>query len=147
MSGVEKYAMLVGGAATHRHDLSQMVMLKDNHIWSTGSITNAVKKARSACGFSSKIEVECGSLEEAEEAASAGAEVVMLDNMDPEFLKQCAKTLKQRFPALTIEASGNIRPNTLAPYLSPDVDVVSMSLQQGYGAVDFSLKIQPQSKL
>lgn len=145
--GVEKYAMLVGGAATHRHDLSQMVMLKDNHIWSSGSITNAVKKARSACGFSSKIEVECGSLEDAVEAATAGAEVVMLDNMEPEFLKKQAKTLKQRFPALIIEASGNIRPNTLAPYLSPDVDIVSMSLQQGYGAVDFSLKIQPKSKL
>lgn len=54
---VEKYALLVGGAATHRQDLSQMVMLKDNHIWSAGSITNAVKTARSAAGFSSKIEV------------------------------------------------------------------------------------------
>jgi nicotinate-nucleotide pyrophosphorylase (carboxylating) len=54
---VEKYALLVGGAATHRLDLSQMVMLKDNHIWSTGSITNAVKQARTAAGFSAKIEV------------------------------------------------------------------------------------------
>jgi len=54
---VEKYALLVGGCATHRQDLSQMVMLKDNHVWSTGSITNAVKKARSAAGFSMKIEV------------------------------------------------------------------------------------------
>jgi len=142
---VEKYAMLVGGAATHRHDLSQMVMLKDNHIWSSGSITKAVKKARSACGFSSKIEVECGSLDDAEEAASAGAEVVMLDNMDPSVLKANAKILKHRYPALIVEASGNIRPHTLAPYLSPDVDVVSMSLQQGYGAVDFSLKIQPNA--
>jgi nicotinate-nucleotide pyrophosphorylase (carboxylating) len=54
---VEKYALLVGGAATHRQDLSQMVMLKDNHIWSAGSITNAVRKAREAAGFSMKIEV------------------------------------------------------------------------------------------
>lgn len=54
---VEKYSLIVGGIATHRLDLSQMVMLKDNHIWSTGSITNAVKKARQAAGFSSKIEV------------------------------------------------------------------------------------------
>ena len=54
---VEKYALVVGGISTHRHDLSQMVMLKDNHVWSTGSITAAVKKARSAAGFSSKIEV------------------------------------------------------------------------------------------
>lgn len=55
---VEKYALLVGGAATHRLDLSQMVMLKDNHIWSAGSITKAVQKARSAAGFSCKIEVQ-----------------------------------------------------------------------------------------
>ena len=58
---VEKYAALVGGADTHRHDLSSMIMLKDNHIWSRGSITNAVKEARSVGGFSLKIEVECGS--------------------------------------------------------------------------------------
>ena len=72
---VEKYGLLVGGAATHRLDLSQMVMLKDNHIWATGSITNAVLKAKISAGFSQKIEVECQSLEEAIEAASAGADV------------------------------------------------------------------------
>lgn len=60
-ASVEKYALLVGGAATHRMDLSQMVMLKDNHIWSAGSITNAVKKARSLAGFSMKIEVALAS--------------------------------------------------------------------------------------
>lgn len=65
---VEKYAMLVGGVDTHRMDLSSMVMLKDNHIWSTGSITNAVKKARSVGGFSLKIEVEARTEAEAEEA-------------------------------------------------------------------------------
>jgi nicotinate-nucleotide pyrophosphorylase (carboxylating) len=54
---VEKYALLVGGASTHRYDLSQMVMLKDNHIWATGSITAAVAKAKGAAGFSMKIEV------------------------------------------------------------------------------------------
>ena len=72
---VEKYGLLVGGAATHRLDLSQMVMLKDNHIWSAGNITGAVRLARKAAGFSQKIEVECQSLEEAMEAAGAGADV------------------------------------------------------------------------
>jgi nicotinate-nucleotide pyrophosphorylase (carboxylating) len=65
---VEKYALLVAGAATHRHDLSQMVMLKDNHVWACGSITNAVLKAKRAVGFSMKIEVECRKLEEGIEA-------------------------------------------------------------------------------
>jgi len=69
---VEKYALLVGGADTHRYDLSSMVMLKDNHIWSCGSITKAVEKARSVAGFSIKIEVECQSEGEAEEAINAG---------------------------------------------------------------------------
>lgn len=73
---MEKYGLLVGGAATHRLDLSQMVMLKDNHVWSCGgSIGEAVKKARGVSGFSQKIEVECQSLEEAFEAAEAGADV------------------------------------------------------------------------
>jgi nicotinate-nucleotide pyrophosphorylase (carboxylating) len=65
---VEKYALLVAGASTHRHDLSQMVMLKDNHVWAAGSITGAVQKAQRAAGFSMKIEVECRSLDEAVEA-------------------------------------------------------------------------------
>mmetsp|Transcript_4904 Transcript_4904/g.9719 ORF Transcript_4904/g.9719 Transcript_4904/m.9719 type:complete len:194 (+) Transcript_4904:61-642(+) len=73
---VEKYGLLVGGAATHRLDLSQMVMLKDNHVWSCGgSIAEAVKKARVVSGFSQNIEVECQSLEEAFVAAEAGADV------------------------------------------------------------------------
>merc|ERR1719201_1880937 len=84
---VEKYALLVGGASTHRMDLSSMVMLKDNHIWSTGSISDSVSRARFACGFSTKIEVECTSEKDAVEAAEAGADVLMLDNYSGEELK------------------------------------------------------------
>ena len=141
---VEKYAVLVGGASTHRMDLSHMVMLKDNHIWSKGSITAAVRSAREACGFSSKIDVECGSYEDAAEAAAAGAEIVMLDNFEPEELKRVAARLKTSFPHLTVEASGGITASTVASYLSADVDVVSQgALTHGYPCLDFSLKIQP----
>ena len=69
---VEKYALLVGGASTHRMDLSAMVMLKDNHVWAAGSITAAVRQARAAAGFSTKIEVEARGLGEALEAVSRG---------------------------------------------------------------------------
>jgi nicotinate-nucleotide pyrophosphorylase (carboxylating) len=139
---VEKYGLLVGGAATHRLDLSQMVMLKDNHIWATGSITQAVAKARLAAGFSQKIEVECQSLDEAVEAASAGADIVMLDNFAPAALKRDAAALKARFPHVLIEASGGITVDTMKEYLSEHVDIVSQgSLTQGYACVDFSLKI------
>lgn len=139
---VEKYGLLVGGAATHRLDLSQMVMLKDNHIWSAGSIPNAVKLARKAAGFSQKIEVECQSLDEARQAAAAGADIVMLDNFEPNKLKQDASTLKQEFPNLLIEASGGITIETMADYVSENVDVISQGkLTQGYDCLDFSLKI------
>ena len=139
---VEKYSLLVGGISTHRNDLSQMVMLKDNHIWSAGSVSEAVKRARSVAGFSIKIEVECRGLAEAREAAEAGAEVVMLDNFEPEALAVASKTLKNEFPHLTIEASGGIRKETLAQFCLPTVDVVSLSTTtQGYGTVNFSLKL------
>ena len=140
---VEKYGLLVGGASTHRLDLSQMVMLKDNHIWScNGSIDAAVKKARSVSGFSQKIEVECQSLEEALTAAKAGADIVMLDNFTPEQLKKDAKTFKEQYPHVTVEASGGITIDTMADYFSEHVDVISQGkLTQGYDCVDFSLKI------
>jgi len=149
---VEKYALLVGGISTHRYDLSSMVMLKDNHVWSTGSITNAVKKARSAVGFSTKIEVEVRDLEEGLEAGKAGADVIMLDNFDgPDGYilgKENAKKLKKAFPHVIIEASGGITLDTIANYFSPDVDVISMgSLTHGYPCADYSLKIQRESKL
>lgn len=139
---VEKYALLVGGAATHRLDLSHMVMLKDNHIWSAGSITAAVSKAKVAAGFTSKIEVEARTLEEAFEAAGAGCDIVMLDNMEPEVLKAAAAELKAAHPHLLVEASGGITFDTMHLYFSPHVDVVSRgNLTQGYDCVDFSLKI------
>jgi nicotinate-nucleotide pyrophosphorylase (carboxylating) len=140
---VEKYGLLVGGAATHRLDLSQMVMLKDNHIWSTGSITKAVRSAKQAAGFSSKIEVECQSKADAVEAATAGCDIVMLDNFTPAQLKQDAAQLKEQFPHLLIEASGGITIDTIDDYLSPHVDIISQgSLTQGYPCLDYSLKIE-----
>lgn len=140
---VEKYALLVGGCSTHRMDLSHMVMLKDNHVWAAGSITAAVRKARAACGFSSKIEVEARSLEEAEEAAAAGADVVMLDNFTPASLARDAPSLKEKHPHVTVEASGGIRLSTLRDFMLSGVDVLSMgSLTQGYPCLDFSLKLR-----
>lgn len=139
---VEKYALLVGGISTHRYDLSQMIMLKDNHIWALGSVKNAVKQARRAGGFSIKIEVECRSIQEASEAAESGAEIVMLDNFEPPALEKASKTLKASYPHLTIEASGGITKDSMPQYCIPTVDVVSMSkTTQGYNTVNFSIKL------
>jgi nicotinate-nucleotide pyrophosphorylase (carboxylating) len=119
-----------------------MVMLKDNHIWACGSIEKAVKLARKAAGFSQKIEVECQSLDEALQAAKAGADICMLDNFDPEQLKKDASEFKKQYPNVLVEASGGITTDTMPDYLSKDVDIVSQGkLTQGYPCVDFSLKI------
>lgn len=140
---IEKYSILVGGCSTHRMDLSSMVMLKDNHIWSVGSITKSIEKARIATGFSTKIEVECQEKEHAIEAAKAGADIVMLDNFKPDQLKIVAAEIKQDFPNLIIEASGGVTEETISDYFSDYIDVISMGkLSQGYSTLDFSLKIQ-----
>ena len=144
---VEKYALLVGGVSTHRYDLSSMIMLKDNHIWTAGSVTRAVQDARGVGGFSIKIEVECRSIEEAREAASAEADIVMLDNFEPKALHRAAEVLKKEFPHLLIEGSGGVTIENIAQYFGPHVDVISMgSLTQGYGTVNFSLKILKEGR-
>mmetsp|Transcript_539 Transcript_539/g.1261 ORF Transcript_539/g.1261 Transcript_539/m.1261 type:complete len:313 (+) Transcript_539:103-1041(+) len=139
---IEKYALIVGGAAPHRHDLSQMIMLKDNHISITGSITNAVRKAKDAAGFSIKIEVECQNREEAVEAALAGADIVMLDNYSAERMAVDSALLKDQFPHLLVEASGGITAATIGSYMLPSVDIISQGcLTQGYPCMDISMKI------
>jgi nicotinate-nucleotide pyrophosphorylase (carboxylating) len=143
---VEKYGMLVGGCDGHRQDLSQMTMLKDNHIWASGSITRAVKAAKAAGGFSVKVEVECQSLEEANEAAEAGADIVMLDNFTGEGVKVAARSLKERWGGrVLVEVSGGLTEENVEGFVSSDVDIVSTSsIHQGVAHVDFSLKIIPK---
>ncbi|KAJ9066600.1 hypothetical protein DSO57_1007943 [Entomophthora muscae] len=159
---VEKYGMLVGNIDTHRMDLSTMIMLKDNHIWSQGSISAAVQRARMSGGFSVKIEVECRSEAEAEEAICSGADIIMLDNMVPPELHETACRLKNKWLRslengaykFLIEASGGIDLDTISNYFNDgkalnnssnfsDIDVISLgSMTQGVPHVDFSLKIQ-----
>lgn len=117
---VEKYGMLVGGADAHRHDLSSMIMLKDNHIWARGSITEAVKAARKVGGFALKIEVEVDSEEGADEAIEAGADVVMLDNFGGEGLKVAAKAIRGRWEGkkgVLLECSGGLTRENVREYV------------------------------
>lgn len=117
---VEKYGMLVGGADAHRFDLSSMIMLKDNHIWSRGSITDAVRAAKSAGGFSLKVEVEVQSEEEADEAIAAGADVVMLDNFTGEGVKVAARSLKEKWAGkkqFLLEVSGGLTMDNVEQYV------------------------------
>jgi len=151
---VEKYGMLVGGVDAHRLDLSAMTMLKDNHIVAAGSITNAVRAAKSAGGFAVKVEVECQSFDEADEAIAAGADIVMLDNFTPDGVKTAAAHLKEKWgrgtadrKAFLVEVSGGLTEHNVDQYVCTDIDIISTSsIHQGVPHVDFSLKIVPQPK-
>jgi len=142
---VEKYGMIVGGVDGHRHDLSSMTMLKDNHVWAKGSITEAVKAAKAVGGFALKVEVEVSSEEEADEAIKAGADVVMLDNFDGEGLKVAALSIKKRWRGereFLLECSGGLTVENVENYICNDIDIISTSsIHQGVSHVDFSLKI------
>jgi nicotinate-nucleotide pyrophosphorylase (carboxylating) len=103
--------MLVGGIDPHRHDLSSMIMLKDNHIWSSGSITSAIQQARKVGGFSLLLDVEVRSEEEADEAIDAGADIIMLDNIEGDQLAPVARRLRDKWSGkrkFLFESSGNI---------------------------------------
>jgi nicotinate-nucleotide pyrophosphorylase (carboxylating) len=143
---VEKYGMIVGGIDPHRHDLSSMIMLKDNHIWSAGSITAAIQEARSVGGFSILLDVEVGSEAEANEAIDAGADIVMLDNIEGEELVSVARKLKETWAGkrkFLLESSGNITENNLQERAINEIDILSTSaVHQSVQHIDFSLKIQ-----
>jgi nicotinate-nucleotide pyrophosphorylase (carboxylating) len=154
---VEKYGMHIGGADMHRVDLSGMIMLKDNHLACIGLelqrapddpivIQEAVRRARNCAGFSVSVEVECGSEASALAAITAGADVIMLDNMDPETFCETAKRLREKTATMPhcrylIEASGGITLETAPRYMCAAADIISVSLSQGYECVDYSLKV------
>ncbi|EKM59254.1 uncharacterized protein PHACADRAFT_249577 [Phanerochaete carnosa HHB-10118-sp] len=148
---VEKYGMLVGGIDAHRHDLSSMIMLKDNHIWSSGSITNAIKQARKVGGFSLLLDVEVQSEVEADEAIDAGADIIMLDNIEGDQLKDVAARLKEKWTGkrkFLFESSGNITETNLHERAINEIDILSTSVvHQSVQHIDFSLKIQKPKDL
>lgn len=139
---VEKYGLLVGGAVPHRYDLGGLVMVKDNHVVAAGGMKKAVQRARQAANFALKVEVECSSLQEALQAAEAGADLILLDNFRPEELHPTAEVLKARFPSVGVEASGGITLGNLPQFCRPHIDVISLGmLTQAAPALDFSLKL------
>ncbi|KAG9218879.1 hypothetical protein CCMSSC00406_0001007 [Pleurotus cornucopiae] len=143
---VEKYGMLVGGIDPHRHDLSSMIMLKDNHIWSSGSITAAIQQARAVGGFTLLLDVEVRNEAEADEAIDAGADIIMLDNMEGDELVDVARRLREKWNGkrkFLFESSGNITESNLQERAINEIDILSTSaVHQSVQHIDFSLKIQ-----
>lgn len=134
----EKYAVRVGGGRNHRFNLSDGVLLKDNHIGAAGSVRKAIEGARAYAPFVRKIEVEVETVAQLEEALDAGADIVMLDNMPPEILEQAVKLAKGRAET---EISGNVTKENIERYVSYGVDYVSSgALTHSAPALDLSLK-------
>jgi nicotinate-nucleotide pyrophosphorylase (carboxylating) len=139
---LEKYAVRAGGGVNHRMDLSSSVLIKDNHLAAVdGDIALAVRRARSLPGAPPKVEVECDSPEQVEAALSAGADIILLDNMPPATLRECVKLVGGR--AVT-EASGGVNLNTVRAIAEAGVDHVSVgALTHSAPALDLALDFDP----
>ena len=134
----EKYAVRVGGGCNHRYNLSDGVLLKDNHIGAAGSITKAITMAKEYAPFVRKIEIEVETLEQVKEAVEAGADIIMLDNMTPEVMKQAVELIDGRAQT---ECSGNITKENIQKIREIGVDFVSSgALTHSAPILDISMK-------
>lgn len=134
----EKYAVRVGGGCNHRYNLSDGVLLKDNHIGAAGSVTKAIQMAKAYAPFVRKIEIEVESMEQVKEAVEAGADIIMLDNMTPEMMKQAVEFIDGRAQT---ECSGNITKENIQKILETGVDFVSSgALTHSAPILDISMK-------
>ena len=134
----EKYAVRVGGGNNHRYNLSDGVLLKDNHIGAAGSVAKAVAMAKAYAPFVRKIEIEVESLEQVKEAVEAGANIIMLDNMTPEQMKEAVELIDGRAET---ECSGNVTKENIARIREVGVDYVSSgALTHSAPILDISMK-------
>ena len=134
----EKYAVKVGGGYNHRYNLSDGILLKDNHIGAAGSVTNAIKMAKEYASFVRKIEVEVENLDMVKEAVEAGADIIMLDNMTPDMMKEAIRIIDGRAET---ECSGNVTRENIDNLLEIGVDYISSgALTHSAPIMDISLK-------
>jgi len=138
LRSLEKYAVRMGGGTNHRFSLSDMVMIKDNHIKIVGNISDAVLLARKKIKPGIKIEVETTSREEAEEALKCGADIVMLDNMSLDRMREVVKLLSGK---VLVEVSGNINLSRASKIADLGVDFISVgALTHSYKSLDISME-------
>lgn len=138
MRPFEKYAVTVGGGRNHRYNLSDGVLLKDNHIGAAGSVAKAIKMARDYAPFVRKIEIEAETLDQVKEAIEAGADIIMLDNMDNDTMKKAVELIGGRAQT---ECSGNVTKERLREIAAIGVDYVSSgALTHSAPVLDVSLK-------
>lgn len=134
----EKEAVRVGGAGNHRYNLSDGVMLKDNHIDAAGGVAKAIQMARAHASFTCTVEIECENLDMVREAADAGADIIMLDNMDHDAMAQAIELIDGR---AKVEASGNVDAQNIRALADLGVDFISSgALTHSAPILDLSLK-------
>lgn len=139
MRPLQKYAVTVGGGRNHRYNLSDAAMLKDNHVDAGGGIKNAVAKLKSKLGHMTKIELEVRNLDELRQALEAKVDVIMLDNMSCEMMREAVEITNGQ---AMLEASGGITDETLRDIAETGVDIISMgAITHSVTAFDISLKI------
>jgi len=142
LRALEKYAVRTGGAHNHRYALYDGVLIKDNHVAAVGSLTRAVSRARAAVHHLVRIEVEVATLAQLDEAVKAGADAVLLDNMDDALLRECVAHARALRPEVILEASGNMTPERIRGLRDAGLDVVSAGgLVHQARWVDLSLDI------
>ena len=140
----EKEAIRLGGGDTHRFRLDDSILIKDNHIAIVGSVKKAVEKAKKYVSFTKKVEVEVESIGDALEAVISGADIVMLDNMDPNEVRNVVNVLdnKNLRNKILIEVSGGINPDNILDYAKTGVDVISTGyITHSARSLDMSLEI------
>lgn len=136
---LDKYAVRCGGGHNHRMGLYDGAMIKDNHIAALGSIREAVKAVRSYASHMTRIEVECEAMDQVEEAVSAGADIVLLDNMDPFLMREIAKRFRGK---VLLEASGGITLETVRGVAQTGVDLISVGqLTHSAPALPFHMEL------
>ena len=136
---LEKYAVRCGGCFNHRSSLSEHVLIKENHITAAGSLIKAVELSRKFAPHTAKVEVETENLDDVREALEAGAEVIMLDNMSIEEIRQAVDLIDR---AALVEISGGVTLDTIAKYASTGVDIISVgALTHSAPSADFSMII------
>ncbi len=137
---LERYAVRVGGGFNHRFALYDAVLIKDNHIAVCGSITEAVRRVRGVMPHTMKIEVECASLQQVSEALEAGVDIILLDNMTPDQLREAVRMAKGR---AFLEASGGVRLDTVRQIAETGVDAISVgALTHSAPALDIKLELR-----
>lgn len=139
---LQKYAVVVGGGRNHRFGLDDGILIKDNHIALAGGVRTAVERARKYAGHMHKIEVEVSNMDDLREALEARADIILLDNMSPEMVREAVRLIREQAPDVLVEASGGITLENVRAYAEAGVDLISIgALTHSAPAADISMKL------